>query len=496
MDYKAVVCPVCGASGNLSKIEERGETMWYCPHCAAKFSEKSSEKEYKKLESTIKGGLGSIVSDLLVRERTELYYNLRSNLWSKIRSKYIDSNAISQICADIKKLAPHDFLAEFFEIANNSDETQIAEYVQNIDVEENKLFIDLVLDFLIDSLKEAYITPVSFLIERAGSIFTPEKRQEYLTRFENEAKKVKDGIYESCLERDVFLAYSSKDMKDVVKILNFVESNGLTCFAAFRNIQHGRDAVSNYEKTLCEAIDNCKIFLFVSSKNSRNYSCDAFKKEIAYIKKKEMDRFPACRSYDQIPDKYKMLRIEYRLDNEPTPLVDQTLKSFFPGLTYAENFEQLIMRLGSCMEILNAPYDHSDAIIVRSDDTEQPKVAVAKKTYSSGRVYEGELRNDVPEGKGKMTYANGDIFDGEWKNGKANGIGKYTHANGDVFEGKYKDGVVNGVGRLAYANGDVFEGKYEGGVVNGIGKYTYANGDVFEETWKNGERVSSIQKKL
>ena len=174
-----------------------------------------------------------------------------------------------------------------------------------------------------DKKRRAYILN-HFLEGFRTTIF----RQTLFAEFEKEAHKVQNGIYEASMERDVFLAYSGKDMKAVVETLNFLEENGLTCFAAFRNMQHGKDAVANYEKTLYEAIDNCKIFLFISSKNSRSYACDAFKKEIAYVKNQEMNKFPEYRNYEQIPDKYKKLRIEYRLDNAATPIVDKALKSF------------------------------------------------------------------------------------------------------------------------------------------------------------------------
>jgi hypothetical protein len=126
------------------------------------------------------------------------------------------------------------------------------------------------------------------LLDRAGSVLSPEDKQKYLTAFEQEAEKLEAGLYDLSIPRDVFLAYSSKDMKKANEVLNFIESNGLTCFAAFRNLQHGRDAVANYEKALHTAMDNCSIFVFVSSVNSRNTSCEAMSREIPYIMRRDM----------------------------------------------------------------------------------------------------------------------------------------------------------------------------------------------------------------
>ena len=361
MELLNLKCPACGSAKGLERLSLKGESYLHCAYCGGRFIEHSAEREYEKLESTIKKGLGSVVDEALVRTKTESYYNLRSMLYTKITAKYTDSAAILNVSRDILAIAPHDFLAEFFEIANSGNESEVSEYINKIDVNENALLIDLVLDFIIKSLKAGYITATAALLERCGSIFTPEKKQEYLTRFENEAKKVEEGIYEYGLSRDVFLAYSSKDMPEVLDVLELIEENGLTCFAAFRNLQHGRDAVANYEKALHEAIDNCSIFVFISSENSRSFGCDAFRKEIPYIKSQEMKKHPECRSYDQIPEKYKKLRIEYRIDNKQTPaMINSALKEFFAGLTYAEDKEQLADRLFRCMESLNAGYSEEE----------------------------------------------------------------------------------------------------------------------------------------
>ena len=355
-------CPACGAD----KLEARtlnGAPGYFCAHCGKEFYEEIGIREYEKLEAVIKSGLGSVVDEALLREKMEKYYNLRSLLWSKITAKYIDSAAIVGICRDILAIAQHDFLAEFFEVANSGTAEEIAQYISTINEKENSALVDLVLDFIIKSLEEPYVTPTAALLDRCGRIFSPEKKQEYLTRFEAEAAKVADGLYVTSVDRDVFLAYSGKDMPAVVDVLNFIESQGLSCFAAFRNLQHGRDAVANYDRALEDAINHCSIFVFVSSVNSRSFACDAFKKEMTYIRNSEMSMLPTCRSYDQLPEKYRKLRIEYRIDNKPTPIaIEKTMRDFFVGLTYTENYDQLGIRLSECMEkIYNPTFDEEVA---------------------------------------------------------------------------------------------------------------------------------------
>ena len=355
-------CPACGAD-KLDARTINGAPGYFCSYCGKEFHEEIGIREYEKLEATIKAGLGSVVDEALLREKMEKYYNLRSLLWGKITAKYIDSAAIVGICRDILAIAQHDFLAEFFEVANSGTTEEIAQYISTINEKENAALVDLVLDFIIKSLEEPYITPTAALLDRCGRIFSPEKKQEYLSRFEAEAAKVTDGLYVTSVDRDVFLAYSGKDMPAVVDVLNFIESQGLSCFAAFRNLRHGRDAVANYERALEDAINHCSIFVFVSSVNSRSFACDALKKEMTYIRNTEMANLPTCRSYDQLPEKYRKLRIEYRIDNKPTPIaIEKTVRDFFAGLTYTENYDQLGIRLSECMEkIYNPTFDEEVA---------------------------------------------------------------------------------------------------------------------------------------
>ena len=365
MAMECIKCPVCGNTEMFRAVQLAQGEYWHCECCGATLTERVAKKEYDKIAATIEAGLdnmGFAVTEAFVKEKLELFESRRANLIKKVKANYIDSKEIVKICHGILEIRPGDFLAEFFEIANSGTVREVAEYINGIDEQENAAYMDLVLEFITRSLKEEYITPTAALLERCSKMFTPEKKQEHYTRFETEAALVKEGNYEVGVSRDVFLAYSSKDLPEVRRLLDFIESEeiGLTCFAAFRNLQHGRDAVANYEQALKQAMDNCDIFLFVSSVNSRSFNCDAFKVEMAYIRSSDMKKLPECRNYAQLPEKYRKLRIEYRLDNKKTPLVERNMKDFFTGLTYAEDHDQLVERLGYCMSKLNGEYEYSD----------------------------------------------------------------------------------------------------------------------------------------
>ena len=53
--------------------------------------------------------------------------------------------------------------------------------------------------------------------------------------------------------------------------------------------------------------------------------------------------------------------------------------------------------------------------------------------------YEGEMKNDMKEGRGCLYHSDGDVFMGEWKNGNINGYGIITHFNGASYEGDWLD---------------------------------------------------------
>ncbi|MBQ7307618.1 MAG: TIR domain-containing protein, partial [Clostridia bacterium] len=149
---------------------------------------------------------------------------------------------------------------------------------------------------------------------------------------EKECFKLDSGIYTAFLERDVFVAYSSKDMKEVNRIVEYLESQDITCFVATRNLRHGKGSVENYQNELKTAMNNCKCVVFISSENSRNLGCDALKIELKYIR-------------DNLPN---MKRIEYIIqdyNSNTTPVVKNFLKVVFKDLEHCRTLDDLANRV-------------------------------------------------------------------------------------------------------------------------------------------------------
>jgi len=116
--------------------------------------------------------------------------------------------------------------------------------------------------------------------------------------------------------------------------------------------------------------------------------------------------------------------------------------------------------------------------------------ANGKFIYDNGNYYEGQFINGVKQGKGIIYNKNGDIlYEGEFNSGKPEGKGKYINENGDYYIGDFKNGLSHGKGILYYKNGNI---KYDGDFVDdkfeGEGKYIWENGNYYIGKFKNDLR--------
>jgi hypothetical protein len=112
-----------------------------------------------------------------------------------------------------------------------------------------------------------------------------------------------------------------------------------------------------------------------------------------------------------------------------------------------------------------------------------------KFIFNDGAVYEGDFVNGLQHGKGKMTYPDGAIYEGGYKDGQQHGKGKYKWPDGEGYEGDYVNGKCHGTGKYTYANGQVYEGDYVENIRHGKGKKTYPDGRVEDGKWENGKFV-------
>ncbi|MBQ7369516.1 MAG: leucine-rich repeat protein, partial [Clostridia bacterium] len=341
---KLMQCKRCG--GELNK-EKDG---YVCAYCHATYEDDTLERAYAELKNSLENLVGEQIEENTIRERERSLANLRRQLWDKTHEKYVNSKAIVKICREIKKIDSDDFAANFYETMNDESEdyAQVTDFLDEMDVVTQADYVDDVVEFVVKSLKIEYLTSLNMLVERA---YTSDKVKygEMISKIEAEAEKVEEGIYSLERPRDVFVAYSSKDVKRVNELVRYLEGQGIECFVAMRNLQQGRKSVENYEKALETAMDNCKVFLLVSSKNSRALSCDTIKRELPYIKRRDLECKPEYRNlgYDKMPEKYRKPRIQYRIDDERTPATDRQIKEFFGTLQWRYDLESVAEQVGT-----------------------------------------------------------------------------------------------------------------------------------------------------
>ena len=94
--------------------------------------------------------------------------------------------------------------------------------------------------------------------------------------------------------------------------------------------------------------------------------------------------------------------------------------------------------------------------------------------------YTGEVKNNVPNGRGKLFYTGhleGDIYEGEFKNGDPDGKGKYCHRNGNIYVGDFVKDKADGKGIFYCNNGDRYEGDFREDCREGKGIFYFSNGD-------------------
>ena len=62
------------------------------------------------------------------------------------------------------------------------------------------------------------------------------------------------------------------------------------------------------------------------------------------------------------------------------------------------------------------------------------KITVGQYTFKDGSVYNGQLTNGKPNGKGKTVFLTGDTYEGEYLKAKRHGEGTYAFVDGEKYE--------------------------------------------------------------
>ena len=331
MELYERLCKNCG--GDLRQTEDG---KYKCNFCGSIFEEQKVKDYAEEMHR------------LFDEFKLEAISNARKNLYEAVNAEYISNTLVHECCMELKKLIPDDPQACFYEIATGNNVKQITKAIRKIKTDKNDMDIESIIRFLIRSLQTEFQLELNNLIARAFEYTDPVKFEHYCTLLSTEAVKVDTGIYETKLPREVFVAYSSKDMDKVSELVEALEAQGLKCFVAARNLRHGKGAVEHYNAALEEAMDHCRSIVFVSSTNSRSFNCDALTIELPYIQKKDLENAPAelRNNYKAIPQQYKKPRVEYRIgESTSVNVADAISNEIFDGYERAYTPEEVAARV-------------------------------------------------------------------------------------------------------------------------------------------------------
>jgi antitoxin component YwqK of YwqJK toxin-antitoxin module len=114
------------------------------------------------------------------------------------------------------------------------------------------------------------------------------------------------------------------------------------------------------------------------------------------------------------------------------------------------------------------------------------------KLYLNGvLLYEGDFHHGLPDGEGKKYYANGKLmYEGGFVRGAMEGKGKLYREDGTLwYDAQFEHNEINGPGTWYYDYGHRLVGQFKHGVPDGPGKYYRGDGTLsFVGTWVNGTR--------
>ena len=308
-----MICQCCGEA-----LRKRGD-VYECGYCGATYRDDQAEKA------------ADLLKGLLDDFKIEQLSNARRRLYETTHEKYPSSQAVTQAAGAVLSISPDDFMARVYLHSHDPDPHELISLLSRGNVSEWEA--KETVDWLVRSLDFRAVGAVK---DFANRHLKGTEKTEALIRIEDEAFKLDSGVYDLSLKRDVFLCYSTEDMPRVIEIMETFEENALSCFAAFRNLRHGKGAQENYQEAIFRAMRNCRVFVFLSSNSSRN----PHRKGVA----EELDHL--------VSDLKDKPRVEFLLEDYPERmpiLAKRRLEEAFPHLEYCREPDDLIVRVSGLL---------------------------------------------------------------------------------------------------------------------------------------------------
>ena len=296
---------------------------------------------FKKLSESVKDeGEKTREHDSKEHERTRAEIaksaqNAKELLREALSEEYIDQQLVRAYAETVIKFYPDDMTANFTLKFLSQAKRAVTEFIDNIRINDKNISdVDMIIDVLLRYAEKRFLVALNSLVERAYKKRNPDKYSAYNAKIIEISKKIDDNIYNLEYRRDVFIAYSSKDIACVDELVHYLEEHvprtKFDCFVAHRNLPHC--FVDNYEKDLRKAMINCSAFIFVSTKNSRDKNCDAIA-ELQYF----VDKKPTAARIEYLAEAY----------DEPLRGIDKYVKQLFDGIEHCVkgSYDALVQRL-------------------------------------------------------------------------------------------------------------------------------------------------------
>lgn len=143
----------------------------------------------------------------------------------------------------------------------------------------------------------------------------------------------------------------------------------------------------------------------------------------------------------------------------------------------------LALALAGCAQV---PGSERDFSVAGSAPPAASGVAVnGKGVRMAGGVYEGAMRNGVPEGQGVFRYDDGRRYEGQFAGGRFNGAGRMVYPDGRRVDAQFRNDFEE-TGTLTYPDGRVFDGQLQKGVPQGKGTMSMRDGTRVTGAFQNG----------
>lgn len=125
----------------------------------------------------------------------------------------------------------------------------------------------------------------------------------------------------------------------------------------------------------------------------------------------------------------------------------------------------------------------------KGDFSKEKTSSIGKIIYSTGDIYEGEIKGIMRHGNGKITYkATGNVYEGQFENDLRTGTALITYSNGDKYEGQVFNGKFNGLGKYTFADGSWYYGEFYENMKDGVGEFHWADGSYYYGSYANDKR--------